>query len=152
MQFVEGQNAVIFALGIDHTGRTTLFSAATRMISAMESRRVRRLVAITGVGAGETRGHGGWLYDWIIQPLFTRHRYADKERQEALIAASKLGWTIVRPAPFRDDAALGPLQVHTRVDRDTVLRRVSRAEVATFVLDQLTTTEYLRQRPFIGHP
>jgi len=150
---VQDQDAVVFALGVDATGRTTLFSDATRvLIAAMQEAGVRRLVTITGVGAGETRGHGGFFYDWIIYPLFTRHRYADKEKQEALIEASNLDWVIVRPAPFSEKPGTGPLQVHTRVTRDTILRRITRAEVATFVLDQLRSDQYLRTKPFIGHP
>jgi putative NADH-flavin reductase len=152
-ELVRDQDAVVFALGVDAPGPTTLFSEATRiLIAAMKAAGVRRLVAITGVGAGETRGHGGLFYDWIIFPLFTRARYADKERQEALIEASGLDWVLVRPAPFSRSQADGPMQVHTRVERNTVLRRVTRAEVATFVLEQLSSDRYLRQKPFIGHP
>lgn len=150
---VRDQDAVVFALGIDHMGATTLFSDATRLlIAAMQAAGVRRLVAITGVGAGETRGHGGLLYDWIIFPLFTRRRYADKDRQEALIAASGLDWVIVRPAPFDETPAEGPLEIHAVVERRTALRRVTRAEVAAFVLDQITSDRHLRQKPFIGRP
>lgn len=152
-QAVRDQDAVIFALGVAELGRTTLFSNATRiLIAAMEDSAVRRLIAITGVGAGETRGHGGFFYDWITFPLFTRRRYADKEKQEALIAASKLDWVIVRPAPFSEKPPMGPLEVHPSVRRDTVLRRIARSEVASFVLDQLTRDEHVRQKPFIGHP
>jgi putative NADH-flavin reductase len=76
---VRNQEAVVFALGLDTLGPTTFFSDTTRiLIAAMQQAGVRRLVAITGVGAGETRGHGGWWYDWIVYPLFTRHRYATR--------------------------------------------------------------------------
>ena len=152
-QFVAGADAVIFALGVDASGATTLFSEVTEgLIAAMRQQRVKRLIAITGVGAGETRGHGGFLYDRIIFPLFTRQRYADKDRQEALIAASDLDWTIVRPAPFAKAGVAGAIEVHTRIARDTVLRRVTRAEVAAFVVEQIDSDRYQRQRPFIGHP
>lgn len=150
---VAGQDAVVMALGVDTPGRTTLFSEATRvLIEAMTGAGVRRLVAITGVGAGETRGHGGFVYDRIVFPLFTRRRYADKERQEALIEASGLDWVIVRPAPFRARVGGDPLQVHTSVGPDTILRGITKAEVAAFVLDQTRSDRYVRTRPFIGHP
>ncbi len=150
---VQNQDAVIFALGIDTRARTTLFSQATKLlIGAMKGAGVRRLVAITGIGAGATRGHGGLLYDWIIYPLFTRHRYVDKTTQEELIEASGLDWTIVRPAPFSRREPPGELRVYATIERDTVLRRVTRREVATFVLDQLTSSRYLHRKPFIGHP
>jgi len=61
---VEGQEAALYALGTDRFGPTTFFSDSTRiLLEAMARSGVRRLVAITGVGAGETRGHGGFWYD-----------------------------------------------------------------------------------------
>ena len=154
-RLVRDVDAVVFALGFGKTTTTAFFSDTTRiLIAAMRASNVRRLVAITGVGAGETRGHGGISYDWLVFPLFTRNRYKDKdkERQEALIEASGLEWVIVRPAPFDDTPAKTPLQVHTAIGPDVVLRRITRSEVADFVLDQLGDNTYLRQRPFIGHP
>lgn len=152
-EFVAGTDAVIFALSVDTIGATTLFSDVTlALIAAMKKERVKRLIALTGVGAGETRGHGGFLYDRIIFPLFSRKRYEDKDRQEALITASNLDWIIVRPAPFVKSGVTGPLEVHARVARDTVLRRVTRDEVAAFVVEQIDNDRYLQQKPFIGHP
>ena len=150
--FVRGADAVIFALGTDTTGATTLFSqATTALVSAMKERRVSRLIAITGVGAGETRGHGGFFYDWIVFPLFARKRYQDKNRQESAIAASGLEWIIVRPAPFCKGPVSGVLEVHTQIKPETRLSRITRDEVADFVVAQLDSDRYLRQRPFIGH-
>lgn len=150
--FISGAEAVIFALGIDMAGATTLFSGSTdALIDAMKKHGVHRLIAITGVGAGETRGHGGLLYDWIIFPLFTRKRYADKDKQERLIAASDLDWTIVRPARFSDRPVADDLQVLTEIKPETQLLWISQDEVAAFVVAQLDGDRYLRQRPFIGH-
>jgi hypothetical protein len=112
---------------------------------------VNRLVAVTGIGSGETRGHGGWLYNWVIFPLFTRNRYTDKNRQEALIQASDLDWTIVRPAPFSHAEAGGALQVFDPVPAGLQLTQVHPREVARFILDELGTNSYLRKKPFIGH-
>jgi putative NADH-flavin reductase len=152
-EFVRGTDVVIIALGVDTAGATTLFSEVTEaLIAAMKKEHVKRLIAVTGIGAGETRGHGGFLYDRIIFPLFTRKRYEDKDRQEALIAASDLDWIIVRPAPFVKGNVTGPIEVHTRIVPNTVLRRITRDEVAAFIVEQIDDDRYLRQRPFIGHP
>ncbi len=151
--FVTGADVVVFALGVDAVAATTLFTDVTKpLLAAMSRERVRRLIAITGVGAGETRGHGGFFYDRIIFPLFARQRYADKDRQETLIAASDLDWIIVRPAPFSNLRVSGDIEVHTSIAPDTVLRRITRDEVAAFVVDQFDSDRYLHQRPFIGHP
>ena len=82
---VRGQEAAIYALGVRTLGRTTLFSESTRiLIEALERNKAKRLVCITGVGAGDTKGHGGFLYDRILLPLITRRVYEDKDAQEAL--------------------------------------------------------------------
>jgi putative NADH-flavin reductase len=149
---VAGQDAVIYALGPNGPGRTTLFSDSTRiLLGAMKREGVSRLVAITGVGAGDTKGHGGFLYDRILYPLFTRQIYEDKDRQEALIRASATEWTIVRPAVFRERRkSRGALQAAVDLQGVT-LRSIPRREVATFVLDEVESGRYLKQSPFIGH-
>lgn len=149
--FVSGARAVIFALGVDTAGRTTLFSDVTAaLLPAMSEAGVRRLIAITGVGVKETRGHGGFFYDHIIFPLFTRRRYADKDRQEALILDADLDWVIVRPAAFTDARGPGPLQILTQIGPGDVLTQVSRDEVADFVVAQIDSDAYVRAAPFIG--
>ena len=149
---IAGHDAVVICLGVDTSGRTTLFSDATRaVVEAMKATGVRRLVAVTGVGAGDSKGHGGWLYNRIIYPLFTRNRYTDKDRQEAIIEASGLDWTIVRPAPFAARAGAGPLQVHTEIPEGLQLRSITRPEVARFILDTLEEAGSVGGKPFIGH-
>ena len=67
-----GQDAVVY---VKSTVRTVLQSTRL-LLAAMEKQQVRRLVCITGVGEGETKGHGGFLYDHFIFPLLTNNRYA----------------------------------------------------------------------------
>jgi putative NADH-flavin reductase len=149
---VAGQDAVMYALGVDTIRSTTLFSESTRvLLDAMHTHAVRRLVCVTGVGAGDTKGHGGFVYDRILFPLFTKRMYADKDAQELLIRDSALDWTIVRPAAFRARTPPGPLRAVTNVDGVT-LRTIARQEVAAFVLDELEQNRFVRQAVFIGHP
>jgi putative NADH-flavin reductase len=149
---VRGQEAVIFSLGrSNHRAPTTMFSDATRiLIHAMETQGVRRLVCITGIGAGDSRGHGGFLYDKIIFPWFTIETYVDKDRQEALIGESSLDWIIVRPASFTDGPQRGNLRALTDLKGITI-RSISRADTAAFVLEQLRSDTYLRKAPLVGY-
>lgn len=151
-QNLGGHDAVVLCIGVDTIGRTTVFSDTTKaLITAMEATGVKRLVAVTGIGAGDTKGHGGWFYNHIVYPLFTRHRYADKDRQEAIIEQTNLDWTIVRPAPFAEKATAGPLQIFTKIPSELQLSSITRAEVATFILDILESGKFFRKKPFIGH-
>ena len=151
-RLASGRDAVIMALGTDTGGLTTLFSDSTRaVLAAMDAAGVARLVAITGVGAGETRGHGGFLYDRVIFPLFTRHRYADKDRQEALLRDSRCDWTILRPAPFAATPGSEPLHALTEIGPATRLSRVTPAEVPRYALDCVEQGLHRRQAVFFGH-
>lgn len=149
---VAGQDAVIYALGLRTRAPTSFFSDTTRaLVEAMKAEAVHRLVAITGVGAGETQGHGGFLYDRIIFPLFTRHVYADKNRQEALIAASGLAWTVLRPAPFTRRVPRGRLEVHSEVAAHLTLTGITRQEVATLAVQAIDDATTVRRYLFAGH-
>ncbi|MEM7008466.1 MAG: NAD(P)H-binding protein [Thermodesulfobacteriota bacterium] len=152
-EFVAGADVVVFALGADILGPSTLFSQVTKtLIALMTEHNIARLITITGVGAGETKGHGGFIYDWIGYPLITKRIYKDKDLQESLIKKSSLDWIIVRPAVFTNREQKNALQVVTEILPDTVLRRVSRQEVAEFVVDQFKSNTYLHKCPFIGRP
>ncbi|MEM7645143.1 MAG: NAD(P)H-binding protein [Pseudomonadota bacterium] len=151
-RFLVGADAVIFALGTRTLRATTLFSDATRhLLAAMGEAGVFRLVAVTGVGAGKTRGHGGLMYNHLIFPFFTARMYADKDRQERLIAASDLDWTILRPAPFRETVPETEMAVVTQVPADLQLRAITRDEVADMAVRCLTDGLYSRQKVFFGH-
>lgn len=136
---VEGVDAVIVALGIRERlamlwEEETLFSRSTEvLLSAMETANVRRLVVVTGFGAGRSRsamssleklGHGAIL----------GRVYEDKSRQEEMVIASSLDWTIARPVILTNRPASGQIKV---LDDPKSWRNglVSRADVATYLVD-----------------
>ena len=93
-------DAVISSLGTPMSPfrEVTLLSTATRaLVGVMAQQNIHRLICITGLGAGDSRGHGGFLFDRLFLPLMLRKVYEDKDRQEDAIRASALDWTIVRP-------------------------------------------------------
>src|SRR6476659_10926986 len=96
-------DVVIQTLGVDFSPRlvfegTRLFSDSTRiLVDAMKTEGVKRLITVTGLGAGDSRGHGGLLYDAVVFPLLLKRVYDDKDIQEWIVRSSGLDWTIVRP-------------------------------------------------------
>ena len=63
-----------------------VFSEGTRQVlAAMKGAPGIKLLAVTGIGAGDSKGHGGFFYDRIINPLLLATIYEDENRQEALI-------------------------------------------------------------------
>lgn len=148
---LEGRDAVISALGTPASPfrRVTLLSAATgALVSAMNQEKVSRLVCITGMGAGDSVGHGGRLFDSLIFPLLLRKVYADKNRQEAIVRQSGLDWVLIRPSVLHDKPRQGVVRALTDL-ADFHGGTISRDAVAGFVLDQLGNDTWLRQSPLI---
>jgi uncharacterized protein YbjT (DUF2867 family) len=146
-----GQDAVVSALGTPASPfrEVTLLSEATRaLVVAMRSEGVGRLVAITGIGAGDSRGHGGFAFDRLIYPLLLRHVYADKDRQEAIVRGSGLDWVLVRPAVLNDKPGRGAVRALTDL---TGFHggTIAREDVARFVLDQVEGDGWLRRAPLV---
>ncbi len=152
-QAMTDQDAVICALGLSLTDSrkpTTVYSTGTRnIITAMDKKGVRRLVCITGIGSGDSRGHGGFFYDRIFLPLILNQGYIDKTRQEEEIKRSDLDWVITRPAQLTNGAAKGNYRV--LLDGNYTTKTIARADVATFVLEQLSSNQYLKKTPVISY-
>ncbi len=147
---MDGCDAVVSALGTGIGRRKVdLLTVATRaMITAMTRNGVRRLVCVSALGVGDSRGHGGFVFDRLFLPLLLSEAYKDKERQEAAIRASPLDWVLVRPAMLTDDPARGNARAITDLAR-VKGGKIARADVAQFVVDQLTTDTYLRRTPVL---
>jgi uncharacterized protein YbjT (DUF2867 family) len=148
---LEGCSGVISSLGtaMSPFREVTLLSVATRaLVTAMEAQNVRRLVCITGLGAGDSRGHGGFLFDTLILPLLLRKVYDDKNRQEDAVRGSKLDWVLVRPVVLNDKPTRGAVRALTDLS-GVHGGTVARGDVAKFVVQQLTDDSWLRRAPLI---
>jgi putative NADH-flavin reductase len=133
---IEGQDAVISAIGTTERGPTTLYSQGVgNIIRAMDDARMRRLLVVSadGLEAGpEVPFVRRLLTRYVVQRMFA-DSYADLRIMEQLVRASDLEWTIVRPPRLTN----GPLTGRYQVGVDTVLKRawqISRADVADYLL------------------
>ncbi len=150
-QALKGQFAVISALGTGASPfrQVTFLSSATRaLISAMKAEHVPRFVAITGMGAGDSRGHGGFAFDNLIFPLLLRNVYADKDRQEAIIKDSGIDWVLVRPSILNNNSGGKPVRALTDLSAFHG-GSIARADVAKFVVDQVRSDTWQRRAPLI---
>lgn len=98
-QAVKGQDIVISALGTPASPLrdVTLLSIATQALAnAMKAEKVSRLIAITGMGAGDSAGHGGFLFDKLIFPCFcARFMPTRTARKPSSRAATSIGQSFV---------------------------------------------------------
>lgn len=145
-----GCDAVISTLGTGMGFRSVnLLTVATQaLVTAMTRNGVRRLVCISALGVGDSRGHGGFVFDRLFQPLLLSHAYKDKDGQESAIRASSLDWVVVRPAMLTDDPARGKVRAVTNL-AGVNGGKIARADVARFVVEQLAVDTWLRQTPVL---
>jgi putative NADH-flavin reductase len=114
----------------------------------MKAACVKRLIAVTGLGAGDSRGHGNLLYDAIAFPLLLKRVYDDKDVQEWIIRSSGLDWTIVRPGLLANGPATGNYRVLT-APKDWRFGVVSRADVADFLVRQIDDRTLIGATPLL---
>ena len=149
---VHGQNAVIDALGghLPFLETTLETDTAHNVITAMTEAGVHRLLVISTLGEGTSTANINDFYKHFIMPTLLRGVMKDKASMEATVEHSQLDWTIVRPAGLRDG---DPKGIHI-VSPETAekVRFITRADVATFLLDQLTGTDFLHQAVGIANP
>lgn len=149
---MHGQDAVLSALGHRrYFYPTRILSEGTgNILRAMEAHGVRRLICETSLGIGDSAGRMGLYYTLFVIPLILPFYFWDKTRQERVIAGSKVDWVIVRPAALTDGTKRGRLRHGSRVGSLVWTARVSRADVAAFMLDQLASNTYLQAAPGIA--
>ena len=147
-------DVVIQTLGVNFAPKlifegTTLFSDSTRiLVDAMKVAGVKRLIAVTGLGAGDSRGHGGFIYDAVVFPLLLKRVYDDKDVQEWIIRSSGLDWTIVRPGLLRNRPATGRYRVLT-ASKDWQFGAISRSDVANFLVEQIDDRTLVGTTPLL---
>jgi putative NADH-flavin reductase len=146
---VQGQDAVLSALGHNRwLYPTRILSAGTaNVLRAMASQGVRRFVCETALGVGDSIGRLGLYYTLFVIPVILPWYYWDKGRQERLVRASPLEWVLVRPGALTNGRRRGVYRHGPRVGSFLWTVRISRADVAAFMLDQLTDDAYLRSTP-----
>jgi putative NADH-flavin reductase len=148
---LRGQDAVLSALGHKRWFYPNrILSAGTRnLVRAMETHGVRRLICETALGVGDSWGRAGLYYTLFVAPFILPFYFRDKERQEGIIRASSLEWVIVRPGMLTNGARRGIYRHGSNVGHWLWTCRISRADVADFMLRQLTDNTYLRSSPGI---
>ena len=149
---VAGQDAVLSALGSTARNPAPVLSTGVRhILDAMERHRVRRIVALSAAGAlGESAGFlfgnmGLRIFRMWLPEVYREHRAMLEGLQR-----SDVDWTAVRAVLLTN----GPPKGRYRVAVDGIPRwgfRISRPDVADFMVRQLASDEYVRKMPAIGY-
>ena len=149
---VRGQEAVCSCIGVPITFKPVdLFSVGAKtLIDVMKESGVKTYITVTGIGTGDSKGHGGFLYDRIFKPLFLKTIYEDKDQEENIVKSSDLDWLIVRPAGLTNGPRTGSYNVFTDLEGVTS-KRISRMDVADFILKQLKNPTHFGKTPLLTY-
>jgi putative NADH-flavin reductase len=149
---IKGQEVVIIALGSGKSRKSIVRSEGTKnIIAAMKTNGVSRLICQSTLGTGDSNNNLNFFWKYIMFGWFLKQVFLDHELQEQYIKVSNLDWTIVRPGAFTDgEKTEHYLHGFSPKDRSIKLR-VSRADVAHFILKQITDSHYLYQTPGLSY-
>jgi putative NADH-flavin reductase len=149
---IAGQEAICVCIGIPPTRKPVdVFSRGTQnILNAIAKESNQKLILVTGIGAGDSKGHGGFFYDRILNPLLLETNYADKDRAESIVKASNVEWLIVRPGFLTNDPRTGKYRVIDNLFGVTA-GKISRADVADFILKQLASPTHFGKTPLVTY-
>ncbi|MEH2124066.1 NAD(P)-dependent oxidoreductase [Nostoc sp.] len=148
---VLGQDAVLDTIGGKKPYKATTLesSAANTIIASMQRNGVRRLVVTSMIGEGESEANAT-LYERLLIATFLRGADKDKAAMESAVKSSGLEWAILRPTILSDDPAKGNVRVFDPETGEKA-HKITRADLADFMLAQLDSNEYLHQAVTIAN-
>ena len=149
---VKDHEAALSALGATTIMRRMpeLVDGVRHILAALEKGgALRRFVYESALGVGDSAKEAGFLFENIVRPFVLTNPFADHEEKEKLIKASTLEWVIVRPSVLTNGEQTGKYRAGVHLKSDSIYSSISRADVADFMLKQLSGDQYLRQTPSI---
>lgn len=144
---IRGSDACISTLGGASITKHSheIMAGIDTIVSIMEAENVKRLIYLSSIGVGDSRNYMPQPIRFLVVDLMLRVPMADHNRNENRIANSQLQFTIVRPGGLTE----GPKTDHLKHGSERIKLKgnssVSRSNVAAFLLDQVTNTDYLNK-------
>ncbi|MEM1328898.1 MAG: SDR family oxidoreductase [Bacteroidota bacterium] len=143
---VAGKDVVLCCLGTRAADKTMVRAEGTRnIIRAMETEGVQRLIVQASLGYGDSAEMMPWYMTYIIIPYLLKNAFKDHALQEELIEQSNLDWVIARPASLTNGKKTESYK-HGFPTSEKIKLRISRADVAHFMLAQIGSDRYVGQK------
>ena len=132
---IQGQDAVVCALGSSDLKKTTVrTTGTTNIILAMKQHSVQRILVLTAMGTGDSWDTLSLVNKFFYATLLKSSR-EDHEAQEAAVKESELDWTIIRPSGLTDEPRTGVYEFGENIPAKT--SKIARADVADLILKEL---------------
>jgi putative NADH-flavin reductase len=148
---MKGQDAVISVLGVSRPRQPdpSVIQGVRDIVQSMQQRGIRRLIYLSCIGVSASRQDAG-PYIRLVHTARYRHELTDHETKEAIVTASSLDWTIVR-APVMTKAIRSGKEPRSGegIPAQAMYARLPRADVAEFLLKQVTDASFIRKSPSV---
>lgn len=147
---IKNNQAVICTLGDGKTGK--IRAAGTKVIiDAMKNTGVKRLICLSTIGAGDSYQSLNFLWKYIMFGLLLKKVLPDHNLQEQFIRQSSLDYTIVRPGALTNGAKTNTYKAGLSENLKNLSLKISRADVAAFLLRQLQETDFVGRAVSISY-
>lgn len=154
-QAMYGHDAVICSIGSPVNKIGTVRSTGTKnIVVAMEKTGIRRFICQTSLGYGDSKevlDRTPFYFKYILVPFILRKGFADHALQENYVKGSQLDWVIVRPSNLTDGKLTGNYKHGFPANAKDIKVKISRADVAQFMLQQLKDDTYLYKTPGLSY-
>ena len=148
---VTNQEVIFCALGMPASDKSTLRKDGTaNIVNAMKEKNIKRFICQTSLGFGDSKELLPWHMKYIIVPFILKNAFKDHELQEEVIEITDLNWTIVRPGNMTNGKMTG-IYKHGFRPTEKIKLKISRADVAHFMLNQIDNNKYLRKKVGISY-
>lgn len=147
---VADQDAVIDSIGGKTPYKATDLetTAARNIVAAMQKERVRRLIVVSMMGIGNSLEQAPFWYHYLLMPTYLHGATQDKTAMEAAVTAGGLDFVIARPPVLSDDPAQGS---YTIIPAPATAHKITRADLAQFLVDSLIQNQYLGQAVVVAN-
>jgi len=144
-----GHDAVYLLVGPRDPKDVTLRAdAAKNVVLAMKKHSVKRLIALSGLGAGITLKQQSFMFQNVLAKTVLKNVLADQNAMESVLRKSLLDWIVVRPGKMVDGPATGKWTVS--MDGAEISQNVLRSDVVMFLMLQAQSDEFVHKPVAIG--
>ena len=140
---MQNHGAVLCAIGDGNKGNVRA-TGTKNIITAMQRKGIKRLICQTTLGLGESQGNLNFFWKHIMFGLLLKKAFQDHQLQEHYLVDSNLEFTIVRPSAFTDGEVTRTYKIGFDGNYKKLSLKISRADVADFMLQQLGNQAYLK--------
>lgn len=147
---LKNQDVVLCALGDGKVGKIRALGTKN-IIEAMNKTGQKRLICQTTLGMGESYVNLNFIWKHIMFGMLLKKAFHDHQLQEKYILESNLDYTLVRPSALIDGQVTNKYKICFDGTFKNLNLKISRADVADFMLLLVSTNEYLKKAVSISN-